>query len=87
MTKSVVVDVMESCELVLLDQTEQELLKSLVAHATVINNETFDEQMALLIIYCTEQKILHGFSLVETNVYPLEEDLVISQMLVKDRNW
>jgi hypothetical protein len=43
--------------------------------------------MALLIIYCTEQKILHGFSLVETNVYPLEEDLVISQMLVKDRNW
>ena len=54
MTKSVVVDVMESCELVLLDQTEQELLKSLVAHATVINNETFDEQMALLIIYCTE---------------------------------
>lgn len=87
MTKSVVVDVMESCELVLSNQTEQELLKSFVAHATVIYNETFDEQMALLIIYCIEQKILNGFSLVKTNIYPLEEDLVISQMLVKDRNW
>ena len=78
---------MESCELVLCNQTKQKLRKSFVAHATVIYNETFDEQMALLILCCTAQKIPHGFSLVETNRYPLEEDLVISQMLVKDRNW
>ena len=64
MTKCVVIDVMNSSQGILGNQAEQELLKNFVAHATVVYDEAFDEQMALFLISCVEQKILHGCGLV-----------------------